>query len=359
MTETTKSTPTPATTAPHDASSTPRRKRLLAIRFSALGDVAMTIPVIYSVARAYPELEIYVATRPLFARLFVNPPANVMVIPFDIKEKYNGVGGLLGIARRLGALHPDYVADLHDVLRSWLLAEYFKLKDARVGLVNKDRRNRDLVFAGGRPQRPYIDRYFDVFDSLGFPASRTFRSIYEGSEAPKPAIEIKHPAIGIAPFARYATKTYPAEKMSKVVDTLAARGYNVYLFGARGAEAEMLRSWQKEGVSSVAGQFDLAGELATINALDLMVSMDSANQHLAALVDTPVLSIWGSTTPACGFLGYNQTAPADTVMLTLPCQPCSIAGDKKCPRGTLDCLRSIPSTAIVEAISQKVPLPKK
>ncbi|MDE6555880.1 MAG: glycosyltransferase family 9 protein [Duncaniella sp.] len=322
---------------------------MLIIRFSALGDVAMTLPVIYSVASAYPEVEFYVATRPLFSRLFINPPANLMVIPIDIKDKYQGAKGVLGIAHRLNALHPDYVADLHDVIRSWLLTEYFHFTGAKVAMVDKDRSSRKYVLAGGEPQRNYIDRYFDVFRKLGFPAERNFTSIFDNNEAPGSPVEIKHPAVGIAPFARYATKTYPLELMNSVVLMLAKKGVNVYLFGGK-AEADMLATWEKPGVVSLAGKFDLAGELAVINGLDLMVSMDSANQHLAALVDTPVLTIWGSTTPACGFLGYNQTSPADTVMFTLPCQPCSIAGNKECPKGHMNCLRSISPDAIFDAI---------
>ena len=65
-------------------------KRLVILRFSALGDIAMTLPVIYSVAMEYPDVEIYVATRPFFGRMFINPPANVKVLTFDLKEKYRG-----------------------------------------------------------------------------------------------------------------------------------------------------------------------------------------------------------------------------------------------------------------------------
>ncbi|MDE6394065.1 MAG: hypothetical protein K2K77_01875, partial [Duncaniella sp.] len=75
-------------------------KRLVAIRFSALGDIAMTVPVVYSAARAYPDLEIIFVTRPFFGRMFINPPANVRVMPFDLKEEYKGLRGTLRIARR-------------------------------------------------------------------------------------------------------------------------------------------------------------------------------------------------------------------------------------------------------------------
>ncbi len=151
-----------------------RRKRLVALRFSALGDIAMTVPVIYSVARSHPEMDIYVATRPFFGRMFVNAPSNVTVMPFDLKGEHKGVRGVFRIARELARLKADYVADLHDILRTRLIGMYLRMRGARVARVDKARGIRRAVFAGGEPQRQYIDRYFDVFRKLGADASMNF-----------------------------------------------------------------------------------------------------------------------------------------------------------------------------------------
>lgn len=325
------------------------KPRIIVLRFSALGDIAMTVPVIYSVARAYPDMEIIVATRPFFGRMFINAPENVRVMTFDLKDKYKGLRGTLKIARELAALHPDYVADLHNMARTMAVTAWLGLSGAKTATVDKARASRKRVYAGGEPQRQYIDRYFDTFSRLGLEARMDFKSVFDGGDMPEVNTEIRRPAVGIAPFARYATKTYPPEKMRTVARMLAAKGVNVYLFGGRGAEAETLSSWQEPGIVSLAGQFQLEEEIALMSRLDVMVSMDSANQHLAGLAGTQVASVWGSTTPACGFLGFGQSGD-NAVSLGLECQPCTIAGSKECPKGHMDCLRQLPEESIVNKV---------
>lgn len=336
-----------------------KTKRLVVLRFSALGDIAMTVPVIYSVAQAYPEMEIYVVTRPFFSRMFINAPENVSVISFDLKNEYRGLCGIFRIASELAHLRPDFVADLHDLFRTRVISICLRMRGGRVETVNKTRGTRKTVFAGGPSQRWYIDRYFDVFRSLGLDAQMAFRSVYGDIRPMDIPTEILAPAVGIAPFARYATKTYPPEKMRQVACYLADKGMNVYLFGGRGIEAETLSTWSRdcgpEGgkIVSLAGRFPLEQEIALMNCLDVMVSMDSANQHLAGLAGTKVVSVWGSTTPSCGFLGFGQTLD-DTVSLGLPCQPCSIAGSKSCPLGHMECLEALSVETIVDKVTSLV-----
>lgn len=308
----------------------------------------MTVPAIYSLAATYPDMDIYVATRPFFGRMFINAPANVKVLTFDLKDKYKGLVGTLRIARELATLHPDYVADLHNMARTIVISNLLRLTGAKVATVDKARSARGKVYAGGEAQRQYIDRYFDTFRRLGLDTPCTFKSVYDS--LPEIPVTITHPAVGIAPFARYANKTYPPGLMREVVSSLAAKGVNVYLFGGRGPEAETLASWQKERVTSLAGKYPLEEEIAIMSRLDVMVSMDSANQHLAALAGTKVVSVWGSTTPACGFLGFGQTAD-NAVCLNLPCQPCTIAGSPECPKGHMDCLTKLPPQTIVDKVT--------
>ena len=334
-------------------------KTLVVLRFSALGDVAMTLPVIYSVARQWPGLKIYVATRPFFARMFVGTPANVELLPFDLKEEYKGLGGTLRVARKLATLRPDYVADLHNMARTLVIDSVLRLTGARVAVVDKARASRRKVYAGGEPQRQYILRYFDVFARLGLETKPDFTSIFAGSHDAKAQgtgeTLIKSPAAGIAPFARYATKTYPPEMMHEVARLLAESGINVYLFGGRGAEAAVMESWQQPAdadrgeIVSLAGRFPLEEELQLMSRLGVMVSMDSANQHLASIAGCRVQTVWGGTTPACGFRPWGASDGSD-LCLDLPCQPCSIAGTPECPLGTLDCMRRLPPSRIAEAV---------
>lgn len=330
------------------------RERMLVVRLSALGDVAMTIPAIYSLAGRYPQLEISVLTRPFFAGLFINRPHNVAVIEAETDGRHKGVAGMPRLMHGLAAYKFDCVADLHNVLRSWQIDAFFMLRGCRVAMIDKQRRGRRKALRQGTPQKNFVSRYMDVFAALGYPVELTFRSLFSSCRPPLP-VEVRHPAVGIAPFARYYNKTYPPVLMRRVVSILSAEGYNVYLFGARGAEAGLLNSWQEDiGLcTSYAGRFSIADEMALMSELDCMVTMDSANQHIAALAGTEVLSIWGSTTPACGFYGFAQ--PEDNALcLGLDCQPCSVAGGRGCPLGTLACLCGIRPQDIVERIKSIV-----
>lgn len=328
--------------------------RILIIRLSALGDVAMSVPAIYSLARQYPHLRIEVLTRLSFAQLFADKPSNIHLIKADFKGKHKGWAGMYRLLKELKSLKPDYVADLHNVLRSWIIDAFFILTGKKVVMVDKQRTGRRKVLHGKGRQPNFVNRYADVFSRLGFPINLDFRSVF-GNSRPTAAIPIQHPAIGIAPFARYQNKTYPVEKMRQVAELLAKDGFNIYLFGGGTKEIGILNRWQNDIAycTSLAGKFSLSDELSLMNDMDVMITMDSANQHLASAVGTKVLTIWGSTTPACGFLGYGQKEE-NGICLNLPCQPCSIGGSEKCKRHDLACLHQIAAETIVTKVKQLI-----
>lgn len=332
------------------------KEHILVIRLSALGDVAMTLPVIYSVAKENPACHFTVVTRPFFARMFINRPSNVSLFEVDYKQQYKGLTGTFKLLRQLSSLHIDAVADLHNVSRSWAIDCFFKLRGIPVAIVNKERMARQELFKKSSPakkQKNYVLRYVDVFQKLGFSFSLNFKSLFTSVSPTIPDVIQRngYKKIGIAPFARYTNKTYPIEKMQEVVDLLSKeKNYDIYLFGGKN-EAPILKEWEKPNVHVLAGQFKIEDELTIMSTLDLMVSMDSANMHLASLAGTKVLSMWGSTTPACGFMGYGQNE--DTALcLNLPCQPCTIAGSEKCYMGGYPCMHKITLQMVIQKIKQ-------
>ena len=326
--------------------------RLLVIRLSALGDVAMAATVVYSLAGQYPSLHIDVVTTPFFARLFVNRPQNVHLFIADTKGEHRGVRGLWRLLKSLAALRPDYVADFHNVLRSWIADLWLALHGAKVVMVDKTRMARINMRGRKKQQKPFTERYFTVLEKLGFECGPTFTSLYERTPA-EPPFEPQKPCAGIAPFARYGNKTYPPELMKQVVEILCRSGVHVYLFGSKGSEAELLNRWadDTEGCESVAGRFGIEQELALISRMDVMLTMDSANHHLASLAGTPAVSMWGSTTPACGFMAYGQSAD-NAICAGTACQPCSVAGKPECPLRHFDCMKKIsPETVARKVLS--------
>lgn len=319
-------------------------------RLSALGDVAMTLPAIYSLALSNPTLRVIAVTGAKFTSLFINRPSNLDVIGVDTKD-LKTLPSLLQFANWLDKFKPTAFIDLHNTLRSWIIATEFIRRGRHVTMVDKRRHERYSIIKRHRSsRRAYIERYFDVIEKAGYTVDRNIFKGFAHQESNNETTDARR--IGIAPFARYATKTYPVELMEQVVARLAARGdCRLYLFGGGQHELSILNDWRDRYgcVDYVSGSLTLAQEVELMGTLDMMVSMDSANMHLASLAGTRVISVWGGTTPACGFIGWRQSHD-DAILAGLDCQPCSTAGTRTCPLGTMACMRSIDPDTIVARI---------
>lgn len=336
---------------------------ILIIRVSAIGDVAMTIPVLYSVAKAHPQDTFTVLTQTSLLPLFIHQPQNVKAIGMDAKTTEKSFFKFIQFILRLRAYNFDRVIDLHSVIRSWIVDFIFRLQGKPVFKINKHR-NAGKRFTARPPKkifqlRSVSDRYADVFKAAGFRFDVQFVSLFD--KYPVDETVMKEMAgdktgrwIGIAPFARHKGKRYPIEKMEKIIEVLSGRNETtLFLFGDRGDERKILHRWENTFCHTVncSGRFSLEQELLLMSRLDLMVSMDSANMHLASLAGIKVLSIWGATHPFSGFYGYNQRLDL-AVQTDLACRPCSIYGDKRCYRNDWACMYSITSEQVVDKINQ-------
>lgn len=336
--------------------------KLLVIRLSAFGDVAMTVPVIDSLARQYPQLDITVLSRPFMAPLFSLMPANVHFRGIDLTQN-DGPSGLLALFRQLRGEGFNLVADLHDVLRSKVLRTLFFLSGVKTAHIDKGRRGKKaLVRQHGKElveQPTSFSRYVAVFARLGYPVEPAFHSIYgQGKGDASLFASVAVPAcgerwIGVAPFAAHRGKILPQATVEELLRRLTADNrHRVFLFGGGGQERAAMEQWAAAypRVVSLSGKLKLDGELALISHLNVMVSMDSANMHLASLVGVPVVSVWGATHPFAGFMGWGQSMD-NTVQLDLPCRPCSIFGNKPCLRGDYACLEGLKAEMIMNKIN--------
>ena len=330
-------------------------KKLLIIRFSALGDIAMTVPVIHDLAVQYPDLEITMLSREMARPLFERMPENVHFFGADFKRRHSGLYGLNHLMADIHFGDFDPVADFHDVLRSQYLRLNCRLSGQQVAKIDKGRkgkkaltRQKDKVLV---QQATSFERYAKVLEQLGFPIKPQFvkldySSFCETQKAPNETW------IGIAPFAKHLAKVYPLEKMEQVIKALGERkNTTVFLFGGGEEEKRQIAELcaKYPNVKAAQSQQGLKGELALMGQLDVMLSMDSANMHLASLVGTRVVSIWGGTHPYAGFLGWNQK-PNDCIQLDLPCRPCSVYGNKPCHRGDYACMNGITPSQIIEKL---------
>ncbi|MDR1675628.1 MAG: glycosyltransferase family 9 protein [Tannerella sp.] len=334
---------------------------VLIIRLSAIGDVAMTIPVIYSAARANPSDSFTILTQTFLLPIFINRPKNVKLIGIHTKSSEKSLRGFLRFASALVRYRYDVVLDLHCVIRTWIIDWMFRLRGRHVFMLDKMRKEkRRLVRRPPKDIQPLPDmttRYADVFHAAGIYFDKKFVSLYD--EHPLNLSTVREIAgektgrwVGIAPFARYRGKIYPLEQMKKVLERLShEEGISIFLFGAKGEEERMLGEWASHcgNTRSVAGRYSLDQELALISQLDVLICMDSANMHFASLVGTKVISIWGATHPHAGFYGYRQL-PELAIQTALPCRPCSIFGKKRCYRGDWACMNGIIPQQIIDKV---------
>lgn len=320
----------------------------------------MTLPVIDSLCRHYPETEVTLLTsKPgaAIARAAIVQP-NLRILTFS-KKDYEGLTGLNKLYRELKSQHFDAVADLHDVLRTKWLDFRFRVGGIPVKVIAKGRKDKKLLVKHSvkRQLRRGVDRYQDVFNALGFGFPIDYDGRQQGArllaEAACPAIDEGLKLIGIAPFAQHQGKIYPLDQMHEVVAGLVKRcpDIRIYLFGGP-EDVPHLKPWADEipeHVIMVAGQQTFAQDLALMSRLKLMISMDSANMHLASLVGLRCLSFWGATHIHAGFLGFGQREE-DVISQDLPCRPCSIYGNKPCQFGDYRCLRGIKPEIVVARI---------
>jgi len=209
------------------------------------------------------------------------------------------------------------------------------------------------------PLRTSFQRYADVFAKLGFPIKLDFTSIFEGKGDLSVISDFTGSKgmdrwIGIAPFAKHQGKMYPLNKMEEIVAYFEKQPQlKLFLFGAGKEEREVLSKWKAKYPSILVteGNLRMNTELILMSHLDVMISMDSANMHLASLVGTPVVSIWGATHPFAGFLGWKQKE-SNCVQVDLDCRPCSVFGNKPCFRGDYACMNSIDTQTIIACVEK-------
>ena len=335
------------------------------MRLSAMGDVAMTVPVLRAFVKQYPGVKLTVISRPFFKPFFDGIP-NLDFFAFDEKERHKGFLGLFRLFRDVKKFKINAFADLHNVLRSKVVSLLFALNGKKRATVDKGRegkkeltREENKIFK----QLPTMfERHAKVFEELGFPLDLSNPEFPEKAKLNDDILEIigyeNQKLIGIAPFAQYDSKVYPIDLMTEVIAKLAEnKAHKILLFGGGKKEIEILDSLSKpfENVVNMAGKIKFQQELQLISNLDVMLSMDSGNAHIAAMLGVKVITLWGATHPYAGFLPFNQSL--DNALTSdrnqYPKLPTSVYGNK-IVEGYQDVMRSISPNEIVQKIQSSI-----
>lgn len=347
----------------HEISAFAEIGNILVIRLSALGDVAMLIPVLRVFEATYPEVKITVLSKPFHKPLF-DEFQNVIFFPAEVNGKHKGLTGLYKLSKELKNQNITAVAYVHNVLRSKILGSFLSLKGIKGAKINKGRAEKKALIRAinkdFKPLKTTVERYVEVFEKLGFPLDMSTHAFPAKKEIPDKATPLLDATfknkIGIAPFAAHEGKIYPLEMMEQVIAQLdAEKQTQLFLFGGGKKEETLLNqiAGKYGSVTNLAGTLSFEQELAVISNLDAMIAMDSGNAHLAAIYDVPTITIWGVTHPYAGFYPFNQ--PLENALLAdrekFPLIPTSIYGNTF-PKGYENAIKTITPQQILEKVKQ-------
>ena len=344
-------------------SASTKSNSILVIRLSALGDVAMSVPVLIALRENYPNLEITVLSNVKYEPFFSHIPY-VNFHAAKVKTTHKGLFGLFELYREISVYNNNSIADLHNVIRSQIIDLLAAFSGKKIQRIDKGRKQKKDLTKGDQEELPQLksthERYVEVFSELGYNFSLfPTHVLLRRKISPKILVKLgQEPKkwIGIAPFAAHMGKMYPLDLMEKVVADLASNEkYKVILFGGGKKEVDILNNLASKyrGVINLAGQCSFEDELSVISNLDIMLSMDSGNGHLAAMFGIPVVTLWGVTHPALGFKPFMQ--PDKNQLLSdrvqFPLIPTSVYGNKV-PDGYENVMRTISPQRVINRINE-------
>lgn len=321
-----------------------------------MGDIAMAVPVIKAFVQQHPTVKLTVLTRAFFKQFFIAIP-NVNVFIPELKGKHKGFLGIKQLSKEVLALNIDAVVDLHDVLRSNLLIRFLKFQGVPYTQINKGRKEKKALVKPNKkvfkPLQSSHERYADAFRKLGFLLDLSQVDLrHDLPDYPSFLQDFKHnKLVAIAPFAAHKGKMYPFEKIEILIAQLSIISHvSIFLFGGGKEEKNLLNTLANkyDNVINMVGKVSFKEELSIIANMNLMISMDSGNGHLAAMYGVPVITIWGVTHPYAGFVPFNQPEINQIIpdLERYPKIPTSIYGNKY-PEDYITCFDTINTDIII------------
>ncbi len=329
---------------------------IVCVRFSSIGDVLLTTPLVRALHRRHPDAELYFVTKRAMAPLVVENPHLTRVIELEPNER---IGDL---ARRLRALGPTHGLDLHGSVRSTALrllvpcqwSGYSKRKIARTMLISTK------INIYGK-HVPVPERYFEAArggaldvqpdgDPPDFFLAPTARERVAHWLAER-GLD-RQPLAALAPGAAHATKRWPTRHWRSLAEQLRSVGYGLVALGGPGGGDRELAGELGPGVVNAAGEFTLQETGACLARAKVLVSGDTGVMHMATGVGTRVVALFGPTVELFGFFPYTKRA--EVLERDLSCRPCSAMGTERCPLGHHRCLEEISPDQVAAAVQRLV-----
>lgn len=310
--------------------------KVLVLRFSSIGDIVLTTPVLRCLKQQVPGVEVHMATRRTFADLVVHSPHvdKVHALKDDL-------GDLIG---RLKAERFDHVVDLHHNMRTLRIKSALGLKSTSFPKLNIEKWLLVNLRIDRMPKLHIVDRYLSAVAHLGVKNDRQGLELFipRDREVDLATLPEPHRAgyVALAIGAAHATKRLPPHKLVELAQRI--EGPLVIIGGPdEVAVARTIADAVGARAFNAAGKYDLLGSASLIRQARSVVAHDSGAMHVACAFNRPVVCVWGNTVPAFGMGPYQPRSPHQAHSMEVPeldCRPCSKLGFEKCPKGHFHCM---------------------
>lgn len=332
-----------------------KRKKFLVIRFSSIGDIVLTTPVLRSLRRQYPDAEIHFFVKKSFKDVVLHHPS-IDQIHYLEDDLAKHIAHFKSIAF-------DYIIDLHKNLRTLKIKRALNVPALSFNKLNVQKwLYVNLKWKSIMPDKSIVDRYFEGLKALKLSNDGAGLDYYipEGLATKQDDIPMGHWTgfVGCVIGGSYETKKLPVTQWQKFVNLCP---YPIILLG--GPEdrqaGDTIAAVQPGKVYNACGKFNISESADLVKRAKVVVSNDTGLMHIAAAFKKPMVSLWGNTTPELGMFPYyghnnlNQNIAVQSILMQnqdLGCRPCSKIGYQQCPKKHFKCMNALN----MEALSAKV-----
>ncbi len=316
--------------------------KFLVIRFSSIGDIVLTTPVVRCIYKQVPTAKIHFLTKPAYAPI-------VSANPYISKCHYLQ-NDITATIEKLKAEDFDYIIDLHHNLRTLKVKKALGKKAYSFHKLNIQKWLLTNAKINRMPPVHIVDRYMNTLSSFGIVNDGAGLDYFipPPEELKIEDIPTSHHAgyIGVVIGATYNTKRYPVHKVKEFCNSL---DHPIILLGGKEDQdnGNEIRAADPFKIYNACGKFSLHESADIIRKAKLVVTNDTGLMHIAAAFKRPVISLWGNTVPAFGmypyygnnYLARHDLSPYDIMEVNhLSCRPCSKIGYSRCPKGHFRCM---------------------
>lgn len=319
--------------------------KFLIIRFSSIGDIVLTSPVVRCIKNQVKDAEIHFITKHKFKCIL---EANPYIDKVRVFEE-----NLIGIFPELNEEHYDYIIDLHNNFRSGRIKR--RVLKAPAFSVKKLNLQKMLLirFKINRlPNKHIVDRYLETVstfnvknDGQGLDYFISEKDVFTNEELPK---TFQNGFVAFVIAGTYFTKKLPVDKVSEICQEL---NFPVILLGGKSEydEGEKVLSQSKGNVLNYAGKISLNQSASLVKRANIVLTNDTGLMHVAAAYKKKILSFWGNTVPDFGMYPYQPDSNSIRLEVEkLKCRPCSKLGTKKCPKKHFKCMNDMDTNKVIQ-----------